>query len=159
MRVAEVIRAAKVGVDAGSWKTGHITRAEFPLSRVRSRRYKLGSEYRWRVVKFNAIGNEFRVLIELNENKEIYRATLGRKNADDIAVICQHEFHKSETGWHCHVSHDEIDTLPAGVMRSSLLRWPKPSLVHAQVVFPVSERTALSVAAARFRFLAQGDLL
>src|ERR1043166_7837463 len=101
MRVVDIIKATKASVEAGAWKTGHITRAEFPLSRVKSRRYKLGSEYRWRVVRFNAIGNEFRVLIELNVNKEIYRATLGRKNEEDITVICQHEFHKSEPGWHC----------------------------------------------------------
>jgi hypothetical protein len=159
VQISDIIRGDKSAIQISDWKTGHITRTAFPLSRVKSRRYKLGSEYRWRTIQFTALGREFRVLIELNENKAIYRATLGLKNEEDITVICQHEYHNSEPGWHCHVSFGEVEKLPSGVMRSSLTRWPKALLVQPEAVFPVSQNNALSVAAERFRFRAQGDLL
>ena len=159
VRISDIIRSDKTDVEVSPWRTGHIARASFPLSKVKSKRYKLGPEYRWRIVKFKSKGREFRVLIELNENKEIFRATLGAVIEEDIAVLCCHEFHKSEPGWHCHVSWRDIDTLTTGAFRSNLVRWPRAELVATETAFPASATNALSLATNRFRIAVQGELL
>jgi hypothetical protein len=98
VQLKEVARAIKFDVEPGKWSAGHISRQTFPFSRVRSKRYRLGMEWKWRVVSFNTHGREFKVLIELNENKQIYRATLAWVENDDLAVLCQHEYHAFEPG-------------------------------------------------------------
>lgn len=160
MKISEIIQANKNDLEIGVWKQGHIARDAFPLSRVKPKRYKLGMEWYWRLVTFQCLGKQFRILIEINENKAIYRAILGCLNDDgDLVVICSHEHHASEPGRHCHVTFSQIETLPTGVMRSALKKWPKFNSVHAQVEFDVSKINALSVTAEAFNFIAQGDLI
>ena len=160
MQVSDVIRDHKFDLKVGEWKNGHIPRSVFPLSRLKAKSYKFGSEYRWRVVAFETSKGKFRILLLLNEGKGIFRATLAAETSDqDLIVLCQHEFHQSEPGWHCHVSFEDVDKLPRGVIRSHLKRWPKSSSVHAEVEFKVTTTSALSFAARCFRFSSQGDLL
>jgi hypothetical protein len=124
MDIKEVVRALKTDIHLGEWIAGHIPRSTFPLSRVREKTYKLGPEYRWRIITFDCLRRSFRLLIVFNEGKQIYRATLAIEVERDLIVLCQYEFHASEPGWHCHVTFREIDGLPVGVTRSHLRRWP-----------------------------------
>jgi len=161
LNVADVIRAPKFSPEIGEWKSGHIPRAQFPLSRVKPKSYKFGPDYRWRIARFETSLGKYRVLVLLNESKAIFRATLASETpTGDLVVLCQHEYHQSEPGWHCHVSFADIDLMPHGVFRSHLDRWPKyKSNSEARHGFNVEEKNALSIAANVFRFRAQGDLI
>ena len=159
MNITEIIRALKTDVSVGQWNTGHVSRSAFPISSARAKNYKFGSEYKWRVVKFDCLNRSFRILILLNEAKQIYRATLGIEVENEMAIICQHEFHASEPGWHCHVTMADDSTLPIGVVRQHLRRWPASSARHSRMEFGVSMANAVSLAAARFRVSEVGPLV
>jgi hypothetical protein len=159
MELAEIIRALKTDIHASAWAVGHISRSAFPLSLARSKNYKFGPEYHWRVITFDCLSRTFRLLVVINEAKQIFRATLGVEVENDLAVICQHEFHASEPGWHCHLSLAPVETLPPGVTRTHLRRWPKSGTEHSKQHFDVTEKSATSVAAARFRVASIGTLL
>ncbi|WP_424135132.1 hypothetical protein [Roseomonas chloroacetimidivorans] len=63
-----------------------------------------GSSYEWRIIRFSALGEAFRVLVLLNDIKEIFRATLAHEVGDIVRIICVREFHAKEPGWHCHAA-------------------------------------------------------
>lgn len=160
MKIQDIVRAIKTDVHVTDWKEGHIPRATFPLSQARPKNYKFGPEYKWRLVRFDCLGNTFRLLVVFNEAKQIYRATLGMDvERDDLVVLCQHEFHASEPGWHCHVTFAEAATLPHGVSRTHLRRWPGAGTEPSRLEFGVRLANAVSLAAARFRISSPGTLL
>jgi hypothetical protein len=158
MNVKEIVRALKTDIRVGEWKAGHIPRATFPLSHVRDKHYKLGPEYRWRLVTFDCLRHSFRLLVVFNEGKQIYRATLAMEVERDLIVLCQNEFHASEPGWHCHVTFRETDELPVGVTRSHLRRWPSANIAPSRPEFGVRESNAVGVALTRFRISPVGPL-
>ena len=158
MNVGDVVRAVKTDIHLSEWRSGHVTRSVFPLSRARPKNYKFGPEYKWRVVTFDCLRRTFRLLIVFNEGKQIYRATLAMETAQDLAVFCQYEFHASEPGWHCHVTFHEIETLPLGVTRSHLRRWPSANTLPSRREFGVRESNAAGVALTRFRISPVGPL-
>lgn len=155
MNLKEVIRAEKTDVDVGQWSAGHIPRAAFPLSKVKDRRYKYGLAYSWRVVKFTCLGKKWRVLVFLNLEKGIYRARLGVEDSGDMVVLCDHEFHASEPGWHCHFTLEELSYIEPGCVRDNKRKRPK--MEDPKASFPVTKANALSYAAARYRFEKLGD--
>ena len=159
MDVSDIIRGVKSKPDLGEWKNGHIPRAVFPLSRAKNKNYKFGQEYKWRVVSFTGVHHKCKVLLLLNEGKQICRITLGAEINGDMAVLCQHEFHASEPGWHCHVCFNAIENIPTGANRSHLKRWPKPTSIHARAEFAITQQNVLSFAAEVFKFSAQGELI
>jgi hypothetical protein len=77
---------------------------------------------------------------------------------NDLAVLCQYEFHASEPGWHCHVTFREITDLPLGVTRSHLRRWPSEKTNPSRMEFGVRQTNAAALAATRFRVSVPGDL-
>ncbi len=152
----EILKSPKTNVQIGSWSTGHVPRNKFPLSRARSKHYRFGPDYQWRIVTFEAAGNSCRILILLNEYKETYRARLAVEKDGDMLVLCEHEYHATEAGWHCHVTSEPISSAPVGAARYGKTKWPnKPSRLE----FGVTKANALAVAAKRFGFEAQGELL
>lgn len=159
MNIADIIRAQKTDINVSAWHVGHIPRATFPLSLARPKNYKFGPEYRWRVVTFDCLRFSFRLLIIFNEGKQIYRATLAMEVDQDLAVLCQYEFHASEPGWHCHVTFREMDDLPRGVTRSHLRRWPSANTAPSRPEFGAREANAVGLAAGRFRLSGPGSLL
>jgi hypothetical protein len=158
MNLKQIARAPKTDIHITAWHFGHIPRDSFPLSRVRNKHYKLGPEYRWRVITFDCLRSAFRILVVFNEGKQIYRATLAMERDRDLAVICQYEFHVSEPGWHCHVTFREVDDLPLGVGRSHLRRWPSQNVPPGRPEFGIRETNAVGVAMTRFRVSPLGDL-
>jgi len=156
--LAEVIRAPKQDVKCGDWTEGAIPRAHFPL--IRSK-LSLGRGWRWRIAKFSALGQQFYVLVALNMEKEYYRATLGMKEGNTLKVICCHELHTDHWNWHCHLIRGNVHETFPGVLRDKnrMIAWPMFSQSECTVQFKITEESALSVAAARFRFAEGGGLL
>jgi hypothetical protein len=126
------------------------------MSRLKDKRYKYGHEYAWRLVKFDAAEQRCRVLILLNEAKEILRARLGVEVNGDMVVLSDYEFHANEPGWHCHVAIKPLAELSCGSARYGLEKWPKDS---SRKEFRVDETSALSVVARHYNFKAQGELI
>ena len=133
----------------------------FPLSRSKSRFYRLGA-YRWRVVRFTAVDRDFRLLIAYHADKEQYRAVLASDRGRDLAVIAQYEFHGTHPGWHVLASCDDLPEVPVGIMRHPWqVRFPKPRGFHRGSAFGISnEGHALERAAKFFRLhKAEGTIL
>jgi hypothetical protein len=108
-------------------------------------------------VKFFAQGERCRILIVLNEGKSIYRARLGVERDGDMVILCDHEYHADEPGWHCHLTRDDIESIEAGAARSHTQRWPASQSMCSRRDFGVSEVNALLEAASRFRFRERAD--
>lgn len=159
LKISDFIRATKTDVDVGQWEHGHIKPSVFPLSKAKRKHFKFGPEYRWCLIRFNALEQSCRVLILYNKNKQICRSTFAVDVDNDIAVLCTHEYHADHPGWHCHVSHKELDKIEPGVFRSGQRRWPNPKAVHSKVEFGVTDASILTHVAARYRFEAQGEML
>lgn len=159
MRLAQLIRTRKGDIEVGSWNCGHIPRSAFPMSKARAKAYKFGKEYKWRPIKFTCGGEKYRLLILLNVGKEIYRATLALDDAGDLKVMCQHEYHASEPGWHCHFTAADPREIQPGAVRPHLGRRPKfraTSDYGDSEGFSVTEGSALTKAAYRFGFIDHG---
>lgn len=157
--LAEIVRADKIIIDTGKWATGHVSRSAFPLSKARTKHYRFGPEYSWRVVRFECLGLRCRVLILFNGGKEICRFTLAVDVQEDLAVLCNHEYHADHRGWHCHLTWEGHDRVTPGVVRTGQRRWPHARAEHSRKEFGVSLASALSHVAARYRFEGQGGLL
>lgn len=156
MRLKDIIKAEKTQTDFGAWREGHIQRSAFPMSKVKEKAYKYGKAYKWRLVRFQALGKRVRVLIVLNEEKQIFRARLGVERGNDMAVLCDYEFHASEPGWHCHFTLKQLDSVEEGAARDGKRKRPTASDVGA--AFNVTEASALAVAAERYGFKPKGSL-
>jgi hypothetical protein len=77
-----------------------------------------------------------------------------------MAVLCSHVFHASHPGWHCHLSLQPHDTVSRGLERDPRLRrWPSRRVTAAKLEFGVNKVSALTHAATRFNFKAQGGLI
>ena len=157
MNLKEVIKAEKFGIETGQWSAGHIPRSAFPLSKVKDRSYKYGMAYSWRVIKFTCLGRKCRVLLFLNLEKGIYRARLGVEESGDMVVLCDHEFHLSEPGWHCHFTLNAVSSIDPGSARGGKNRRPK--LEDPKAIFPVTKGNAVAYAAKRYGFEILGGLI
>lgn len=158
LTVADIIRANKQDVKIGGWETGPVPKAKFSLTR---NKLSLGRGWKWRVVTFAALQQQFVVLVAISEEKECYRATLAMKDGKTLKVICFHELHTDHWNWHCHLIRGNVhDTFP-GVLRDKNLMsaWPIFTKRECTVPFDVTEESALTIAAARFRFAEGGGFL
>lgn len=156
--VADIIRASKIDVRIGEWKEGTIPKATFPLTR---NKLHLGRGWKWRVVTFGALGEQFVVLVAISLEKEYYRATLAMKSDKTLKVLCFHELHTDHWNWHCHVIRGNVHETFPGVLRDKNLMsaWPSFTKRECSVSFDVTEDSALTVAAARYRFARGGGFL
>lgn len=162
MRLRQIVQAGKTNISLGSWHNGKVPRADFPISR---KAYRLGKSYEWRVVKFDALGVECRVLVVVNKPKQKYEAVLGVMGPQgSLKVICSYEYHPSEPGWHCHATHDDVNTIPHGCMRGPWIqRRPGARKPHRQAKyerFKIGDRDdAIRFALRRYKVETKGSLL
>lgn len=159
--VFDIIRASKSNVKiAQEWKSGKIPHTAFPLTKGR-RTLPVGNEWSWRLVEFDALGLHCRVLLRLNEQKARYQAVLGVETDGGFRVICHHELHIGEKGWHCHFCSCSVHDVFPGVMRDfvNMRSWETEPGSAETVTFTVTSASALTKAATRFRFKAQGELM
>ena len=66
VRLQEIIRASKDDIHVGEWRRGNVPRADFRKKKA----YGLGRSYEWRVIRFEALAVQCRVLVVLNMPKE-----------------------------------------------------------------------------------------
>lgn len=107
----------KSNIDFGKCETGKVKPTAFPMSRARSRSYRLGSKWRWRVIKFQCEGCDYRVLLAYRTDREQFLANLGLFSSGDTKIVASLEFHGTHPGWHLHYAKDQIDRVPAGIRR------------------------------------------
>ena len=158
MELQEIIRAPKQNVKWGDWKSGPVPKAQFPL--IRSK-LPLGRGWEWRVVTFKACGHEFYVLVALSVEKESFRSILALKFETTLKVLCHHELHTDHWNWHCHLIRGNVHETFAGVLRDRdrMIAWSSFTDAACSIPFDVTKENALSIAAARFRFQADGGFL
>ena len=147
MDLRALIGAEKSSVRSGEWKQGEIPRAQWPSRKAKPKFYKWGSLYRWRIMTFSALGHECRVLLLLNESKQIFRASLGVTSAGETTVLCDYEYHASEPGWHCHARCEDISAISTGTNRYGGIRLPKSGNKHRRSEFTFG-KSQLSTASA-----------
>lgn len=156
MRVREVIRAGKSNIELGQWSIGSMPPSHFRIFK-QMKTIKQGQDYSWRIVKFSIDDTWFRVLILLNQAKQIYRATLAVEVGEEVRIICVREFHVREPGWHCHA----VLRCEQGVStwtHRGLRRYPRGFDLPAQ--FDVTSQTrATNIALRFFNIAPQGGLL
>lgn len=156
MRLAEVISSPKSNIRFSEWRRGKMQPAAFRL-RADLKTIRHGNAYNWRVITFDVIGRSFRVLILYNPGKSIYRATLGIEDSGVVAILCVHEFHAQEPGWHCHVDQTCSRNISYWNHRE-LQKWPKkPTLAASYDVS--SEDGATEIALKLYRISEKGPLL
>jgi hypothetical protein len=116
--------------------------------------------YRWRVVRFTACQESFRLLIVYRVDKEQYRAILALEHARDMSVLAQYEFHGTHPGWHLLAS-CETDDSAAGCMRHpGQRRMPQNRAFHRNTTFGVkNDGQALARAEYFFRLRKAEDQL
>ena len=159
MRLAEVIRATKEQVHMSGWNNGKVPHGNFPLAKKGA--LPAGSKWSWKLVEFDALNRHFRVLIRLNEEKEYFSAILAMDDPRGLIVICHHELHTAHRDWHCHLVLGDIMFIYPGVLRDrdAMQIWPNVSAGQCSIGFDIDKKKAVTLAATRFRFAAQGGLL
>jgi hypothetical protein len=156
MRLQDIIRGSKADLDTGKWQSGRIPRTAFPMSRLKDRHYRYGPDYLWRLVRFEAAACSCRILILLNESREVLRARLGVELDGDMVVLSDYEYHATEPGWHCHVTFEDVADVGPGAARQGKRRWPNRS---SRQDFAVDRSNAMTVVAEHYKFAAQGELI
>ncbi|ESZ09322.1 hypothetical protein NKH47_12685 [Mesorhizobium sp. M1060] len=156
MNLRGIIAAEKSAVDTGDWKRGEIPRSKWPSRRAKAKAYKYGPLYQWRILFFQAAGQDCRVLLLFNESKRIFRATLGVTKSGETLVICDYEYHASEPGWHCHARCSDLAGINSAHNRFGGVRLPKAGSFHRRTEFrhlkqPLSAQTAFNCAISIFK--------
>jgi hypothetical protein len=133
MRVKDILRAEKSITDGGKWREGKMPASQFPLKKGRRHAFMLRAAFRWRVIRFLALGNSFRAVVAYRSDVDEYRAYIGMEVEGDTRLILEYAYHGSHEppGWHVHSTCGPVENLPSGVMRSPWLkRLPQGSRVH-----------------------------
>lgn len=157
MRLKHVIAAPKTDILIGKWKSGKVPKASFPVGR---KAYGLARSYGWCIISFKADDERYRILIVLNESKQIYQAVLGKVGPKFMSILCSYEFHASEPGWHCHADCGDIGSVPVGAMRSHQMeRLPRGGNFHRNCLFNVTKESAVHLAIDQFNVEEKGPLL
>ena len=158
IRLQEIVRASKSDIQTGSWHQGRVPRADFPIAKGS---YDLGRSYQWCVIKFGALGFQCRVLVVLNAPKQKFQAFLGVLADARLRILCCHEFHAGEPGWHCHASCGEVCKVPEGFMRGPWVRrLPAAKRTHRQLNFEVNDlNSAKQIAIDRYKIWTRGPLV
>jgi hypothetical protein len=164
MSLKSIIAAQKTGIRAGEWKGGTIPRAQWPSRKAKSKAYKYGPLYKWRIISFYANGHECRLRVLFNKDAEIFRASLGVVENGDTKVLCEYEYHASEPGWHCHARCGDLADISSATIRYGSKRVPDAGGKHRRTEFKfgkaeMDDDTAFSCAVSFFRVFEEGGLL
>jgi hypothetical protein len=153
IRAKDIRAADKSNLDWGKWEDAKMPASAFPLSRRRQNSFRLGTAFRWRLVRFEACGHMFRLLPAFSLAKQQYRATLALESDRDLSVLASYEFHGIHPGWHLLATCDDITTVPQGVMIGPWQRRiPGARARHRITDFRVKDDdSALHIAAEFFR--------
>jgi len=150
MNVRDVIKSPKSITDSGVWADGTMRKSAFPLSKSGSKAYRLGNR-RWRVVRFEAHGMAFRLLINYHPMLLQYQAILGAEVGGDTRVLAFLEHHPSHKSWHVHVCCDSIESVPLGIKRGPWFKNMGGCGPKHHMEAPTSDDTAFTRAVSFFR--------
>jgi hypothetical protein len=155
MRAQDVINAQKDVFDWGTPKQGGMTASTFPLLKRRRQGLRLGNNFHWRLIRFTALQETFRVLITYHADIEHYTAYLGMEVGADTRLVMEYAYHGSHPGWHTHVGCGDIRKLPVGMLRGPwLLRLPGARRFSRRKLYTrggvMTDQIALQIAATRF---------
>ncbi len=164
MNLRALISAPKSSVDTGEWRKGEIPRSQWPSRRAKSKAYKYGPLYQWRIIRFDAAGHQCRVLLIFNAYKQIFRARFGVTANGETKALCDYEYHASEPGWHCHARCDDLAMIDPAATRFGARRIPAAGAFHRRVGFsfrksPLTAQTAFNCAVSLFRIRSAEGML
>lgn len=130
------------------------------MSKVKTRKYSLGSSYSWRIGKFYIGEQYFRVWVRFRADVEQYAAILGLEDSGDMTVLARYEFHGTHPGWHVHAACKNEQSIVSGRLFSQLhSRFPLGSGFHRSTEFRVTEENAAAIAVDKFGLYGPGRLL
>jgi hypothetical protein len=165
MRVAEVMRSPKVVTDWGKWSNDTMGKQVFPLSKRKGACLRYGASHRWRLIRFNALGRSFRLLVAYRQDVDEFKAHLAVEQDSDMTVLCSWEYHGTHPGWHMHVCCNDDSKITPGVFHAvGTMRLPAAKTRHRLLKYPgvgfvkMNDNAALTVTQERFR-LDPEDLL
>jgi len=122
MRLREIIRIKKTVVDWGEWSDAKMPASAFSMSKRKGGGYRLGAKYRWRVIKFQAAGHNFRILVAFHQEIPNFQALLGMEVGNDMRLIADTSYHGTHPGWHVHATCDDFKSVPTGVYQGPWIR-------------------------------------
>lgn len=108
-------RVRKTVTASGGWKSGKMSKSEFPLSKNNS--FRLGSGWDWCVHELESALTPMRLLIAYHAGKHEYLAWLAITSPTDQGLIARLEYHASHLGWHVHLKPNDLDKLAWGVVK------------------------------------------
>lgn len=149
LKLRRVINSPKVVTDWGKWKSGDkMPKTAYPLSKSS---FKLPPAYTWRVVDFDCLGGNFRLLIAYRVDLNRYQCHLGRKVNGDMLTLARYEYHATEPGWHLHCVCDDSGRV-LGTMKCDDRRFPNWNSFHSELEFgSMDETSAFNRAISVFR--------
>ena len=157
MRVKDIFMAEKKILDWGKWNQGgKVPKSLFYL--IKSNQFQFGKAYRWRVIKFEALGEYFRVLVVYNLNKEQFYAHLGMEIGRDMKLLTSYEFHGTHSGWHVHSACGLIEHIPVGRQKGPWnRRIPRAKQHHRNTEYGVTDVNAADKACKAFNIVEEVD--
>jgi len=165
MRVQDVIKAPKKITNWGKAEEGPMGPSVFPMSKRKRNSYRLGTVYRWRLIKFQALNRDFRLLIAYHTQIDKYLSLLGEEVEGDLKLLAEFSYDPSHCGWHVHATCGDISDVPLGVMKGPWQRRiPTARGFHRRTAYTPSgnemtDNTALQIAVDRFNLvLEEGSL-
>jgi hypothetical protein len=146
------VKAEKVLVDAGGWSDKPMpkTGGKFPLSK--SKNFRVGAGWRWRVLQVEVGGALCRVLVMYQAGKQNYMSLVGTPVGSDLLVLGRLENHSTHPGWHVHAT-----CKPATATDSGRLRYPGMRKTAAGATknialpFPLDDHAAIEIATRYFK--------
>ncbi len=148
MHLKEIVRAPKTITDSGTWKSGQLMpRSAFPLL---GKTKMVRKVHTWKIIKFNSLEMDFRLLIFYRLDREMYYCWLA-VDSNPVTVIAKYEYHSTHPGWHLHVCPVLEDAVP-GRTKGHFMRLPAPNSYHRNQDFHISTETdANNKAVRKFR--------
>ena len=164
MRVQEILRASKTITDWGKPQQGNMGAAILPMSKRPKRCYQLGNVWRWRLIKFIALNQRFRILVTYHIHVDKYQAFLAMEVGGDCRLLAEYAYDPSHGAWHFHATCGDTNKTPTGVMKGPWQRRiPKARSFHRRVEYTrsgaMSDNEALQIATRAFKLeLIKGTL-
>lgn len=154
MVLREFVRAAKTVVDSGKWVTSvkRLPRTGGPFPMSRSRGLPLGAGWRWRLLRIEAAGSLFRVMLAYRVAKPEFLALVGADIGGDTLVLGALEYHGTHPGWHVHAACRQPGANARGRTRHPEMRRVASGAARCTAhPFPASDGAALEIATRYFR--------
>lgn len=148
MHLKDIIRAPKLVTDLGTWKSNQLMpKAAFPLH---GRTKLVRKVHTWKVIKFNCLGSDFRLLIFYRTSREMYYCWLGL-DTNPMTLVAKYEYHATHPGWHLHACRD-VKNAAKGRTSGHFVRVPSPNSHHRQQNFGIlTNDDAHNLAVKKFR--------